>query len=227
MFTMALEIFGTGTELWVSAYVLTAFLSASAFLGLKNYWSEVPFKFNLIHFFVVTWSGIIYLNFLGSSPLNDFTWYADWIISTPLILLALGLTAMKDIETRWDLIFAVTGLQFMLVVTGAISQLTGSTYAFWIGCGLLLGVIYILWKPFRDMAYKTSETLGRSYSLLAGYISVLFVLYPVIWYIGSPGPLNMLNTGQTSIAFVVLPFLCKQLYGFLDLYLIQRYETGN
>jgi len=222
---MVLEIFGAGTELWVSVYVLSAFLSAGVFLGLRYFWSEVPLKFNLIHFFVVTWSGIMYLNFLGSSPLSDFAWYADWIISTPLILLALGLTAMKDSETRWDLIFTVMSLQFMLVITGVISQVTGSSYAFWIGCAFLLGVIYILWRPFRQMAFSTSETLGRSYSLLAGYISVLFVLYPVIWYIGSPGPLNVLDSGQTSIAFVVLPFMCKQLYGFLDLYLLHRYEA--
>lgn len=216
---------GTGAEFWISVYILTAFTSGLVFLGLRNYWKKVPLKFNLIHFFIVTWSGLMYLNFLGSTPLTDFAWYADWMISTPLIVLALGLTAMKDRETQWDLIGGALGMQFMLIVTGIISQESGSTYAFWIGCGLLLGVIYFIWKPFRELAMDTSDELGRIYTVLAAYISVLFILYPAVWYIGTPGPLNMLNSSETSIAFVILPFLCKQMYGFLDLYLLQRYES--
>lgn len=215
---------GSGIDFLISAYVLSAFASGVVFLGLRNYWKNVPLKFNLIHFFIVTWSGLMYLNFLGNTPLTDFGWYADWMISTPLIVLALGLTAMKDRETRWDLIGGAMGMQFMLIISGIISQESGSTYAFWIGCVLLLGVIYFIWKPFREMALDTSEKLGRIYTSLAAYISVLFVLYPAVWYIGSPGPLNVLGSNQTSTAFVVLPFLCKQLYGFMDLYLLHSYE---
>lgn len=114
------------------------------------------------------------------------------------------------------------GLQFMLIVTGIISQESGSTYAFWVGKALLLGVLYIIWKPFREMAEETSGELGRGYRLIAGYISVLFVLYPVFWYIGSPGPLNILDSYQTSLAFIVLPVMCKQVYGFIDLYVIRN-----
>lgn len=220
-------IASSGSQTLISAYIITAFLSGLGYLFLSQKWSDVPRKFSLIHFFIVTWSGIMYLNFLNETPISKFGWYADWMLSTPLILLALSLTAMYERETDWGLIGALTGLQFMLVVTGIISQETGATYAYWIGNMLLLGVIYIIWKPLKQIAEETSDAIGRNYKILAGYITILFLMYPTVWYLGLPGPLNILNAYETSAAFVILPFFCKQIYGFLDLYLIQKTEKEN
>ncbi len=217
-------IAASGSTPYIMAYIATAFLSGLGYLLLSREWDNVPIKFPIIHFFIVTWSGLMYLNFLNGTPLSDFGWYMDWMLSTPLILLALGLTAMHNRETRWDLLGALMGLQFMLVVTGIISQETGMTYAYWIGNALLLGVIYLIWGPFKQMAEETSDVLGKSYKTLATYISVFFLLYPIVWYLGVPGPMDVLGAFETSVAFVVLPFFCKQVYGFLDMYLIHRAE---
>jgi len=216
-------IAASGSTPFIMAYIATAFLSGVGYLFLSRKW-DVPLKFPIIHFFIVTWSGIMYLNFLNGTPLSDFGWYMDWMISTPLILLALGLTAMHNRETRWDLLAALMGLQFMLVVTGIISQETGMTYAYWIGNALLIGVIYLIWGPIKDIADETSDVLAKSYKTLAIYISVFFLLYPAVWYLGVPGPMDVLNAFETSVAFVILPFFCKQVYGFLDMYLIHRAE---
>lgn len=217
-------IAASGSETWIQAYIATAFLSGLLYIYLSRvWWDNVPLKFPLIHFFIVVWSGIMYLNFLNESIFSDFAWYMDWLISTPLIVLALGLTALHHAdETRWDLLGALMGLQFTLIVTGIISQSTGATLAYWVGNALLLGVIYLLWGPLRKIAEQGSESLATSYKTLAGYISVFFVLYPAVWYLGTPGPMEMLNDFQTSVAFVILPFFCKQVYGFLDLYMLHQ-----
>jgi len=217
-------IAASGSTPLIMAYIATAFLSGIGYLFLNKRWDSVPVKFPIIHFFIVTWSGIMYLNFLNGTPLSDFGWYMDWMVSTPLILLALGLTAMHNRDTRWDLLGALMGLQFMLVVTGIISQESGMTWAYWIGNALLLGVIYLIWVPFKRMAEETSDALARSYKTLATYITVFFLLYPAVWYLGVPGPMEVLNAYQTSAAFVVLPFFCKQMYGFLDMYFIHEAE---
>lgn len=221
-------IAAAGSTPYLMAYIATAFLSGLLYLFLRRvWWDNVPLKFPLIHFFIVTWSGIMYLNFLNGTPFSDFGWYMDWMISTPLILLALGLTAMHGRETRWDLLSALMGLQFMLVITGIISQASGATYGYWVGNALLLGVFYLVWGPLRDMAKETSDVLARSYTTLAGYISVFFVLYPTVWYLSEtiyPSGPAMLGAFETSVAFVILPFFCKQVYGFLDMYLIHEAE---
>lgn len=219
-------VVGSGSELFVTAYILAAFLTGLGFIYLSTVWQTVPKKFALIHFFIVTWSGLMYLNFIGRKTfMSDYAWYLDWMISTPLIVLALGLTAtVESDQDHTKLITALLGLQFMMIVTGLISQETQqvNAYAFWVGCGLLVGVLYLLWKPIREIAYKSSEMLGTKYDVLAAYISGFFILYPAIWYLGTPGPMNTLTDFQTSVAFVILPFFCKQVFGFLDLYMIKK-----
>jgi bacteriorhodopsin len=219
-------IAAAGGNLYIQAYIALAFVSALAFLYLGRRWS-IPNRFVLVHFFIVTWSGLMYLNFLAPSVLSDFAWYADWMISTPLIVTALAFTAMHESETRWDLIGGLVGLQFMLIVTGVISQSTGMNYAYWVGNALLIGVFYLLWGPLKKIAEDGSEELARSYKRLAGYITIFFVLYPVVWYasgLTNPGSVEALGALETSLAFVVLPLFCKQIYGFIDLYLIHRLE---
>ncbi len=222
-------IAASGSSPYIWAYITTAFLSGLAFIYLSRAWDNVPRRFPIVHFFIVTWSGLMYLNFVeGQTLISDFAWYVDWMISTPLIVLALALTATyKSEKNHYDLIAALMGLQFMLVVTGIISQQTGASpaYAFWIGCGLLVGVAYLLWGPFRQIAEETSDVLAKKYKLLAGYITVFFALYPLAWYLSEtiyPAGPGMLGAFETSLAFVILPFFCKQVYGFLDMYLIHK-----
>jgi len=226
LFMVFEAIAGSGTEMYIQAYIATAFLSGLLYLYLSRvWWDNVPLKFPIVHFFIVTWSGIMYLNFLNESLFSSFAWYMDWLISTPLIVLALGMTALHHADkNHYDLLGMLMGLQFMLVVTGIISQSTGATLAYWVGNALLLGVIYLLWFPFREIAEQGSERLAKSYKTLAAYISIFFVLYPAAWYLGTPGPMEVLSDFQTSLAFVVLPFFCKQVYGFLDLYMIHHAE---
>ncbi len=225
-------IAASGSAPYIWAYIATAFLSGLAFVYLSRVWENVPRRFPIVHFFIVTWSGLMYLNFVeGQTILSDYAWYVDWMISTPLIVLALALTATyKSDKNHYDLIGALMGLQFMLVVTGIISQEASAAvpYAFWIGCGLLAGVVYLLWGPFRRIAEQTSGVLAKKYKILAGYISVFFALYPAAWYLSETvypeGP-ALLGAFETSLAFVILPFFCKQVYGFLDMYLIHK--AGN
>lgn len=218
---------GFGSQPWIMAYIATAMLSAFGYLYLNRAWDDVPTKFPVIHFFIVVWSGLMYMNFLGETVLSDFVWYMDWMISTPLILLALGLTAFHGSDTRrYDLLGALLGAQFVLVISGLVAQSMGSLLPFWIGDLLLLGVVYLLWEPFRSIAEEASAEMARAYKILAGYISIFFILYPTVWYLSGalPGGMQVLNATQTSIALVVLPFFCKQVYGFLDMYLIHQAE---
>ncbi len=223
-----------GTSMAIQVYIATAFLSGLTFLYLSRVWDNLELKYFLVHFFIVAWSGMMYLNFLSESIFSNFTWYMDWMLSTPLILTALGFTALHGAdEKRWDLLGGLIGLQFMLVISGIISQSmisNGATgfigeAAFWLGSIFLLGVVYLLWGPLRQIAQDTSDMLGRHYTYLAGYISVFFLLYPTVWYISgvtNPNGMAVLDNTATSLAFVVLPFFCKQVYGFLDLYLLHQ-----
>ncbi|EHK01526.1 DNA topoisomerase VI subunit B [Candidatus Haloredivivus sp. G17] len=53
------------------------------------------------------------------------------------------------------------------------------------------------------------------------------LLYPTVWYLSEtiyPAGPGIFGAFETSVAFVILPFFCKQAYGFLDMYLIHEAE---
>lgn len=112
-------------------YIGVMALSALGFIIMRRkQGTQVPLYFYMIHFAIVCWSGLMYLNILFNTPLRDYAWYADWIVSTPLIVLALGLSAMYYMqEKRWDLIWAVMGFQAVTIITGVLAQLSYSQKA--------------------------------------------------------------------------------------------------
>ena len=56
----AIAASGTGALTW--AYIVSAFLSGLTFVYLSKIWEHVPRRLSLAHFFIVTWSGLMYLN---------------------------------------------------------------------------------------------------------------------------------------------------------------------
>ena len=221
---------GSGIDLLIQAYIASAVLSAFAFLYLGKKWSDrVPMRYVIMHVFIVTWSGLMYLNFLDGfeTVISDYAWYMDWMISTPLIVAALGLTAYYTAESiDWSLIGALAGAQAMIPVAGLLAQSAETTaasmtfYAF--GFALMLGVFYLIYVPVMNAARENSSLIYQKYKLQGLYIIVLWLSYPTVWLLGSPGPLGTLGAAETSALFVVLPFLCKQAFGFLDLYFINE-----
>ena len=224
------EISAAGTDIWILSYILTAFMSGAAFLHISKIYSSIKKAIPLMHFFLVTWSGLMYVSFLFKTPISDVVWYADWVVSTPLIVGTLSLTAMHDGSVRYDLLGLVMGLQAMVIVAGALAQAAISPLAtnvlFWISTGFLLLVFYILMKPIRNIAKQTGDDVRKRYDILLSYITLFFIAYPVIWSFSDVvGIAGGLGAFETSLLFVILPFMCKQVYGFLDLYLLcEKYE---
>lgn len=219
----------SGTQPYVIAYILTAIVSGLAFLWLgKKYEKNVPWKFPIIHFFIVMWSALMYLNFIYETPLSNYAWYMDWIISTPLIVAALTLSALYNSKKpKYYLLAAVMGLQAMLILAGALAQATptalGTQVFFWFSVMLMFGVFYLIFKPIRAEAKKTSPMLGKKFDYLGIYVIVFWLTYPTVWYFSDVvGIAGGLGAFETSLLFVVLPFMCKQAFGFLDLYLLNK-----
>lgn len=207
----------------------TAIMAVSAlfFLILKKVWhKQVPSYFFLIHTAIVSWSGLMYFNIYFNTPLKDYAWYLDWIVSTPLIILALGLSAMLiETKKKWDAITMAMGLQAITIVTGVLAQLSASNSAkltfFIAGNVAMVGVFYYVWFVFMAKARKHDYDLYLKYRILAIYLIVFWVAYPAVWILGTPG-YNYISEQTTTLLFVVLPILCKSGFGLLDLYLLKK-----
>jgi len=213
----------------ISLYIIISYMSAIGFAWLRNIWHRVPGIFYVLHSIIVLWSATMYLNFLFQTPVSHITWYLDWLISTPFIVLALALTAQFQRQRiAWDVTTLIICAQALTIVTGLLGHVTTSKTGmyiwFTIGCIMMLLVWYIIWIPLMRIAREHSTLLYNKYQRIGLFVIALWATYPIVWII-SPIGLCYISNETTRILFVILPLLCKPGFGFLDLYYLHQITT--
>jgi len=150
----------------------------------------------------------------GEEVLSQWGRYLTWTLSTPLILLALGLLA--DVDTA-DL-FTVITADIGMCVTGLAAALITSSYALrWafyaISCAFFVVVLYALlarW-PADAEAAGTAEI----FSTLRILTVVLWLGYPIVWAVGIEGLALVESAALTSWGYSALDIGAKYLFAFL------------
>jgi halorhodopsin len=147
--------------------------------------------------------------------------YLTWALSTPAILLALGLLARADVTS----IFTAITFDIAMCITGLAAALTTSSHAlrwFWylISCACFAVVLYILLTQWpRDAAdADTADVFGTLKTLTV----ILWLGYPIVWALGVEG-FAVIPVGVTSWAYSLLDVVAKYVFVFLLL----RYITAN
>lgn len=151
--------------------------------------------------------------------------YADWAITTPILLAGLVMTALHERKDASGFMVAVITLDVLMILTGLISSLAllpamklvwfaWSTAAF-------LGVLYILWGPLRALSRADGGPLDRAYVRNLAMLSVVWVLYPVVFAVGSEG-LQIVSPNATTWAILVLDVVAKVIYAFYAASNIER-----
>lgn len=147
--------------------------------------------------------------------------YLTWALSTPMILIALGLLAGSNLTK----IFTAVVTDIGMCITGLAAAMTTSSVLlrwFWyvISCAFFVAVLYILlveW-PEDARAAGTSEI----FSTLKLLTVTLWLGYPIFWALGTEG-LAILSTTQTSWAYSILDIGAKYFFA----YLLLRWVTDN
>lgn len=144
----------------------------------------------------------MYLNFIFEFlPLVSKTYYFDWMISTPLIVLAYGYSATDGFGR--DVLTAAV-LQLAVILTGLAAVMTGWIVSgFVVSSVLLLGVFYMF---YRMNGFSENPVLSL---VLVG----TWLMYPVVWWVSS-GDLRSMG-----VVLLVLPFVSKHVFSVLDVYL--------
>jgi len=153
--------------------------------------------------------------------------YLTWTLSTPMILIALGLLAGSNLTK----IFTAVVTDIGMCITGLAAAMTTSSVLlrwFWyvISCAFFVAVLYILlveWPADAEMA-GTDEIFGTLKLLTV----TLWLGYPIFWALGSEG-LAVLTTTQTSWAYSILDIGAKYFFAYLLLRWVTDHEgiIGN
>lgn len=201
-------------------------LSAVAILVMARNPKGVPQYKYMIHAFVVIWSGLAYSALaLGQGTVAVggetvyFARYLDWVVSTPLLLLSLVLTGKYTLKLEGSITAGLLGSQIIMILTGLIADLSATENRwFWYiaGCVALLVVFRLMWKELYAKAKIQGPELTAAYKASAVYLSVQWLLYPLVWALGSPG-LAVFNPTLTSVLFIILPIVSKSGFAFYNL----------
>ena len=139
--------------------------------------------------------------------------YLTWALSTPMILLALGLLAGSNISK----IFTAITFDIAMCVTGLAAALTTSSHLlrwFWyaLSCAFFVVVLYILLVEWPQDAQAAGTY--DIFNTLRWLTVVMWIGYPIIWFLGAEG-IAVLDVGITSWAYSGLDIVAKYIFAFL------------
>jgi len=151
--------------------------------------------------------------------------YADWSVTTPILLAGLVLTAFHDRGKTGEVggfLTAIIVLDVLMIVTGLISSLAQVPLAKWVwylwSCAAFLGVLYLLWGPLRAIAFARGAALGAAYGKNLAFLTVIWFLYPIVFLVGPEG-LKIITDPMSVWAILVMDIVAKVVYAF--------YAAGN
>ena len=153
---------------------------------------------------------------LATGRVVDVYWarYADWLFTTPLLLLDIGLLAGASKEDLGALI----GLDAFMIVTGLVgtlSKVVVARYAFWTMSTIaMIFVLYYLVSVLGEASAGTSEEAQSTFTTLRNIILVAWSLYPIAWLVGTEG-LNLLGLYGETLIFMILDLFAKVGFGFV------------
>lgn len=217
---------------WV--YVLLMIGGALLFWAWSRDPKGVPQYEYSIAMFIPIWSALAYMGMaLGqgktevAGQVTHYARYLDWVVTTPLLLLALAFTAMfyvpKEKRSLTLLLSLVAG-DVVMIGCGLLADLSENPTArvLWFACGVgaFLSVLYVLWGPLRRIAAESGPEISAIYGKALTMLSVLWVCYPSIWALG-PSGLHVFGQTVETALFVIVPFFSKVGFSYVDLSLLR------
>jgi bacteriorhodopsin len=154
--------------------------------------------------------------FLIVQKIPLFPEYTDFLVTTPLSLMALGLFSMKNIHKDKKLLSFLILMNIIMFLTGAFAEYSNELMGkilFWLGMIPYGIIMFILWKTFRLKARKQSKYLYTSYIHLSLVITLFWPIYPLFWYLG-PFGMGVISLTTVKICYYFTNLITKAGYYF-------------
>lgn len=141
--------------------------------------------------------------------------YIDWVITTPLLLMDLLLTAALP----WPTILWTILVDEIMIVTGLVGALVVSSYKWGYWVFGMIAFFLVVWNIVfvaRKNAVLVGSDVSRLYMIIAGLTVLLWTLYPVAWGLAEGG--NYISSDSEAYFYGVLDFFAKPVFGFVLLF---------
>jgi sensory rhodopsin len=141
--------------------------------------------------------------------------YADWLLTTPLHIVFLGLFAgaARRHTTR------AAGFQAVTIVLGAAAALVAGPLKwllFLAGVAAFGAVVYVTYVQFDAAARERGGTTFSRYRRLRAFLVVLWSVYPIIWLVG-PNAAGLMDVETTALVVAYIDVVSKIGLGLIAL----------
>lgn len=147
-----------------------------------------------------------------------FARYADWLFTTPLLLLSLCYSAMHSGLRRGGLVAGLLLSDIMMIVTAFLFGAIDITWMKWtwflVSCIAFLPIYYVMWGPLREQNRLETAAVQSNYVRNAAALSVLWGLYPLLLALSTDG-LGVLTDAAGVALIMVLDVTSKVAYGLM------------
>ncbi len=179
-------------------------------------------EFPLQTFFITLWAAAMYLTMIwGDTILIDFNGqreifvgrYVDWLVTTPLLLLELGVIA----GLRSRIILTAVGIDLLMIFAGIIATIEGAPNSyFWyiIGSGFFSIILTLLLTKFSDSARRRNSRINNLFQTLRNALIILWVCYPIGSIIGPEG-FRLIDIGFQTALYTILDLFAKVGFGLI------------
>ncbi|TPX09700.1 uncharacterized protein E0L32_009039 [Thyridium curvatum] len=138
--------------------------------------------------------------------------YIDWVITTPLLLLDLMLTAAMPTPTILVTLLA----DEVMIVCGLIGALTQTSYkwGYW-----TFGTVALFFVAYQIVivGLRHANVLGgapkRTFLMCGVWTLFLWFLYPIAWGLSEGG--NVIHPDSEAVFYGVLDLMAKPVFGFM------------
>ncbi|MEW4448925.1 bacteriorhodopsin [Qipengyuania sp. JC766] len=144
--------------------------------------------------------------------------YADWIVTTPILLTGLVMAGLHEHPRHSTYILPVVILDALMIVTGLLGALATNEAEKWIwfawSCAAFVGIIWLLLGPVMRAAKALGGELTKVYTANLAFLLIVWSIYPLEWALGPQG-LGLFDAVADAWVILVLDVTAKVIYGFV------------
>jgi len=144
--------------------------------------------------------------------------YIQWFINAPLILLMLLLTTGFPLSDLFLTIFMI----IVTVVTGLVGALTPTSYKWGFYVFGVLALFYVVYSVLFGGLRSRLLAHKKFYGAGAGYITVIWLLYPICWAVSEGG--NVITVDHEMIFYGILDIFAGPVFLFAYLAALRSVE---
>jgi bacteriorhodopsin len=160
--------------------------------------------------------------------------YIDWVFTTPLLLLSLLIIALPSAKNgdaskqRASLVATVLIADVLMIITGLFADLSTSSTdkSVWYisSCVFFLVVLWKMYGEVRKLAKSKGKKSLAVYTGLLGYLSFVWLLYPLVWLLGHSGYSFISATSETAL-YAIMDISAKAVFGILLVVYASKIES--